>query len=340
MNNKKTIMKPASLAKLAAALLFILVVPGFTNDYSMQVLNVSLIMAILAFGLSILLGMGGMLTFAGTAFMGFGAYVTANLSTGRQGYLFSTSDSLLIAVLTCTAAAFLIGLVLLRLRGTFFTFATIALVQVCWSVYMNYKPFSGGPDGISRIPSLTLFGFTPHGYRQWFYLLCVIVFICILAVERIRSTKLGRSLAAVRDNEIAAQCLGVNIYRTKVTAFTITGALSALAGGLYAMHGGFISADNFTFDMATTYIIIVMLGGVGDTFGVLVGAILVNMLPEWLRPLAKYIRLIYGVGVILLMVFMPMGLAGLAKQTIAKVNRKKGKGGSGDGGNLETGYGV
>lgn len=322
MKKNTLAVKPAVLAKIAAALLFVLIVPGLTNDYSVQVLNVSLIMAILSFGLSIMLGMGGLLTFAGTAFMGLSAYIVANLTTGRLGWVFSTSDSLIIGILVCAAAAFLTGLVLLRLQGTFFTFATIALVQVSWSVYMNYKPFSGGPDGISRIPSLTVFGFTPSNYREWFYLLCVIVAICIFLVERIRSTKLGRSLAAVRDNDIAAQSLGVNTYRTKVIAFTIAGALSALAGGLYAMQGGFISADNFTFDMATTYIIIVMLGGVNDTFGVLVGAILVNMLPEWLRPLARYIRLLYGIGVILLMIFMPMGLAGLAKQTIQTVKRK------------------
>lgn len=330
------IIKPVLLAKLAAAVLFVLIIPGFTNDYSMQVLNVSLIMAILAFGLSILLGMGGMLTFAGTAFMGLGAYLVANLTTGRLGYILNTSESLIIAVLICTAAAFLIGLVLLRLRGTFFTFATIALVQVSWSIYMNFKPFSGGPDGISRIPALSIFGFTPSGYKQWFFLLGIIVAICIFIVERIRSTRLGRSLAAVRDSEIAAQCLGVNIYRTKVIAFTIAGALSALAGGLYAMHGGFISADNFTFDMATTYIIIVMLGGVNDTFGVLVGAILVNMLPEWLRPLAKYIRLIYGIGVILLMVFMPMGLAGLMKQIISNIKLKLKRGGGRHGADTQT----
>ena len=331
MKNKTVAVHPAVWAKIIIALLFVLLVPQFTNDYSMQVLNVSLIMAILSFGLSILLGMGGLLSFAGTAFMGLGAYIVANLTTGRPGYIFNTSESLLIAILACTLTAFLIGLVLLRLSGTFFTFATIALVQVSWSIYMNYKPFSGGPDGISRIPALTLFGFTPDGYRQWFYMLCVIVLICILLVERIRKTKLGRSLAAVRDNEIAAQSLGVNIYRTKVIAFTITGALSALAGGLYAMHGGFISADNFTFDMSTTYIIIVMLGGVNDTFGVLVGSILVNMLPEWLRPLARYIRLIYGAGVILLMVFMPMGLAGLAKQFMDKIKFRMRAGSNGKG---------
>lgn len=320
-------IKPATWIKLLGAGAFMGIVPLFTNDYSMQVLNVSLIMAITSFGLSIMLGMGGMMTFAGTSFMGVGAYLVANLASGRQGFTLGTGYSLLIAIALAMLIAFLLGLVLLRLKGTFFTFATIALVQVSWSLYMNYKPLTGGPDGISRIPALTVAGFTPVGYTQWFYLLCAIVLVCTVLVERIRSTRLGRSLGAIRDNEIAAQSLGVNIYRTKVIAFTLTGGLSALAGGLYAMHGGFISADMFTFDMSTTYIIIAMLGGVNDTFGVLVGSLLINMLPEWLRPLRQYIRLIYGVGVILLMVFMPMGLAGLPRKILWKLKKaRKGKG--------------
>lgn len=334
MKNRKTILKPDVLIKIGIVVLFALFAPRVTNDYSMQVLNVSLIMAMTSFGLSIMLGMGGMLTFAGTAFMGLGAYLVANLTSGRLGYIVNTGETLFYAVLIVMIIALLIGMILLRLRGTFFTFSTIALVQVSWSVYMNYKPFTGGPDGISRIPALSIFGWEPSDYKEWFYVLCIIVVLCVLMVERIRSTKLGRSLAAIRDNEIAAQSLGVNIYRTKVIAFTLTGGLSALAGGLYAMHGGFISADIFTFDMATTYIIIVMLGGVNNTSGVLVGSLLVNMLPEWLRPIKQYIRLIYGVGVILLMIFMPMGLSGVAKSFTTRLKRNRiVKGGEADGTN-------
>ncbi len=325
MKKQAFAIKPSAIVKILAAAVFILVAPMVTNDYSMQVLNLSLIMAITSFGLSIMLGMGGMLSFANTAFMGVGAYMVANLSSGRLGFIMNSGESLLYGILLSMVIAFLIGLVLLRLRGTFFSFATIALVQVSWALYMNYKPLTGGPDGISRIPALSLFGWKPDNFTEWFYLLCGIVAVCILLVERIRRTRLGRSLAAIRDNEIAAQCLGVNIYRTKVIAFTVMGGLAALAGGLYAMHGGFISADMFTFDMSTTYIIIVMLGGVNDTFGVLIGSLLINMLPEWLRPLQQYIRLLYGVGVILLMVFMPMGLAGLGKSFIARIRKGRGK---------------
>ena len=322
MNNKKYGLKSSVLLKYIVALIFILVTPSITNDYSMQVLNVALIMTISAFSLSIMLGMGGMLTFSGVTFMGIGAYTVANLTSGRLGFIMNTSEGLIYAVILATIISFLLGLLLLRLRGTFFTFSTIALVQVSWSFFMNFKPLTGGPDGISRIPVLSIFGWAPTGYTEWFFLLVIIVFLCALFVERIRHTRLGRSLAAIRDNEIAAQCLGVNIYRTKVIAFTLAGALSGLAGGLYAMHGGFISADIFTFDMSTTYIIIAMLGGINDSFGIVVGSLLVNMLPEWLRPLQKYIRLIYGIGVIMLMIYMPMGLAGLGTEIGKKLKKK------------------
>jgi len=106
-----------------------------------------------------------------------------------------------------------------------------------------------------------------------------------------------------------------------VVAFTIAGALSGLSGGLYAMHNQFISSDLFTFDMATTYVIMTMLGGVNNTAGVFVGAILVTMLPEWLRPVQRYLKLCYGIGIILLMVFMPMGLAGLGNAILKKISR-------------------
>ena len=144
-----------------------------------------------------------------------------------------------------------------------------------------------------------------------------------IAVERIRSTKLGRSLAAVRDNETAAKTFGINVYMTKVYAFVIAGAICGFAGAIYAMMNKYISADTFSFDVGVQYIIMAMLGGVNNTVGCIVGAILIGMLPEWLRSMEGYMQLIYGVGVILLMIFMPMGLSGLL-QSLLKKWRKRG----------------
>ncbi len=307
---------------------FVVAVPRITTGYSMMVMNMAIINYIAALGLSIMLGMSGMLSFATVSFMGLGAYTVANLTTGRlDGLAIHTMYALVIAVIGSGVIAFLAGLVLLRLRGTYFTFASLGLAQVTWAVYLNYKPLCGGPDGISGIPTLDfMWIFTPSDYREWFYLLMGIAVGVGILVERIRTTNFGRSLASIRDNEIAANTLGVNVYMTKVWAFAVAGMLAGLAGSLYVMHIKFVSGDLFTFDMSTNYVIMVMLGGVNSTPGAFVGAILVMMMPEWLRPVQRYLKLMWGVGVILLMMFMPMGLAGMASHFLKKrlgVGRRK-----------------
>ncbi len=317
----KILKKPSALIIFIASILFVIIIPSVSEDYNMMIVNLSLIYTIATFGISVLLGLGGQLSFGAVAFMGVGAYIVANLSSGRWGLCLNTSLSLIIAIVTSALLSFLLGLVLFRLKDTYFTFATIGLVQVAWCFYMNYKPLFGGPDGISGINTLSIFGFSPKNYNQWFYTLVIIVFIIALLIERIRRTKLGRSLSSIRDNEIAAYTLGVNVYITKVIAFTIAGILAALAGALYAMHSQFVCGDMFTFERATSYIIMAMLGGVNNTAGIIVGSVLITMLPEWLRTVKEYLQLFYGIGIILLMVFMPMGLAGLYETLVKKIKQ-------------------
>ncbi len=319
---KKINIKISTCLIFLLAAIFVLVIPRVSQGYSMMVLNLGLIYSIAVYGISVMLGLGGQLSFAAVAFMGVGAYFTANVTSGRLGFVLDTSLALLLTILLSALLSFLIGLVLFRLKGTYFTFATIGLVQVAWSFYLSYKPLFGGPDGISNIPTLKILGFSPANYNEWFYILSGIVLIVALLVERVRRSQLGRSLSAIRDNEIAAQTLGINVFMTKVIAFTIAGALAAVAGSLYAMHSQFVSSDMFTFERATSYIIMAMLGGVNNTVGIFVGSVLVTMLPEWLRFMQQYLQLIYGVGVILLMVFMPMGLAGLASNVGKTIRRK------------------
>ena len=146
--------------------------------------------------------------------------------------------------------------------------------------------------------------------------------LCALVVVRLRKTNLGRALSSVRDNEIAAQVMGVNVYKTKVTAFVIAAIFAGLGGALMTHTNHFVGASSFTFDQSTTFVIMAMLGGVTSTPGVFVGTLLITMLPEWLKPLQEYIRLFYGLGVMLLMVFMPMGLAGLYRKIAGQVRER------------------
>jgi len=298
---------------------FIFAIPQVLEGYSMNVMNVALLFSIVAYGISIMMGMGGQLSFASVSFMGGGAYFIANVCTNRFGINMPTLPALLLTPVVFAVIAFVIGLFLFKLKGTYFTFSTIALVQVAYTFFNNYKPIFGGADGISGIPTLNLFGYKFTSYNKWFYVIVACVIIVAVLVERIRRTQLGRSLASIRDNETAALTLGVNVYMTKVIAFSIAGALAAFAGALWCMHGKFVGADMFNYANAAQFIIMAMLGGVNNTIGIVVGAILVKVLPELLRSLQAYMQLIWGIAIIVLMVFMPSGRAGLYERVREKV---------------------
>ena len=296
-----------------ALILFSLIVTFRMNNYTVLVVNMALINMITAYGLSIMLGMCGQLVFSGVAFMGIGAYLTANLCSGRLG--FSVFLTALIALAT--------GALFLRLKNSFCTFATLGFVQVLYTLFLNYEPAFGGPKGIPEIRTLSVGGFTFDSYKKWYFLLLICVLIIAGLVERIRRTSLGRSLASIRDNEIAAQTLGVDIYRTRVIAFVIAGAFAGLSGSLLAQHNRFISGDQFSFAKSTTIVIMSMLGGINSTPGIFVGALIVTFLPEVLRGLDKYLMFIYGIAVIIMMIFMPMGIGGAVSDFLKNMRRKR-----------------
>lgn len=329
-------LRVESIVLFVALVLFVAIVPRVLSGYSMNVMNVSLMFAIVAYGISIMLGMGGQLMFSSVSFMGAGAYFIANMCTNRLGINMPPLVALLLTPAIFAVVAFGIGLLLFKLRGSYFTFSTIALVQVAYTFYNNYKPLFGGADGISGIPTLNLFGHKLTSYNQWFYVLIFCVVVVALLVERIRKTQLGRSLASIRDNETAALTLGVNVYMTKVIAFTIAGALASFAGALWCMHGKFVGADMFNYANAAQFIIMAMLGGVNSTVGILIGSILVKVLPELLRSVQAYMQLFWGVSIILLMVFMPEGLAGLYGRIKAQIHHKIKQNNAGKGQTNET----
>lgn len=308
---------------LLLALGFTIVFPLVSGDYNVTVMNTVLLYFIAALGMSIMFGMGGSMMFCSISFMGIGGFVAAQLS---KNYGVTTIVALLCAVVITGICSFLVGIPLLRLKNAFFTFATLGFLQIMTNIFRNFVPLSGGPDGISGIPKFGIGSFVLSEKKHWFVFLMIMALICGLIVERIRSSSLGRSLCSIRDNELAAQVMGVNIYRTRVIAFTIAGILAGLAGALLAFHNAYLSFSLFSYNVAVNFVIMVMLGGVNSTVGTFFGAMLVTMLPEWLRPVNQYLRLIYGISLILLMIFMPMGLAGLVEslkeKKLARKNRK------------------
>ena len=316
MKKKHNYLKVCLL--LAAVAVCTLVIGNTANKYYITVLNAALIFTIAAFGLSLMMGMGGMMSFATVSFMGIGAYGSANfcMQLGIHPVF-----SVILATLVTVVVAGLFGLLLLRLKGAYFSFATIGIVQVTYALFLNYKPLTGGPNGLPNIPKMDLWFMEITTQEQWFYFLAIVITACAFALERIRRTSLGRSLAAIRDNELVAKAQGIDIYRTKLLAFMISGLFGGLAGGLYAHMNAYLSAYLFTYDVSVKFLVMVMLGGVNSTVGVIVGTLLVSFIPEWARPLESYMKLIYGVAIILLMIFMPMGIVGVSQHLFEKAKK-------------------
>ncbi|MDR1192754.1 MAG: branched-chain amino acid ABC transporter permease [Peptococcaceae bacterium] len=287
--------------------LFTLITPNFTTMYTQSVVNTVLAYFIAALGMNIMLGMGGQISFATCAFMGLGGYISADLM--KMGL--PSPLTILCGLIVCGLFAFLFGLLMYRLAGYFATFATLALAVTSYGIYNSFKPLTGGADGLINIPTLSFGPLTLTSMYSYFYLLALACVLAAVFVERLRKTSYGRSLAAVRDNEIAARTLGVNVYMTKILSFVMAGVLAGLAGIILAHQNRYLSAGTLTLDISNMFIIIAMLGGIRSTFGTLIGALIVVLLPEVLRPIKEYIRMVYGFVIIILMVFMPMGLWGL-----------------------------
>lgn len=220
---KIRILRGTLLVTLALAAY--LVLPNHLGKYMMTVMNSALIYFVVCLGIQVILGMGGMVSFAAISFMGVGAYATAIFSM-RAGLpiLLSVAGAMVISALF----ALLIGMVLLRLKGTFFTFSTVALVQITYSVFNNWRAVTGGPDGIAGVPNFSIGGLQAKTSDQNYLVLLTAAILCALVVVRLRKTNLGRALSSVRDNEIAAQVMGVNVYKTKVTAFVIAAIFAGL----------------------------------------------------------------------------------------------------------------
>ena len=321
-------INPTALVFIAFMLLAALIAPSFLSGYTYNVVIVALIYAICVYGATIVTGMGGVISFAYITFFGFGAYWAANLTTGRW---FEVTLSPFIALITAPIAVaiigYLTGLVLFKLKGSFFVFGTIGFVNVAYVFFGNYVPIFGGASGIKHIPTLSIGSFVCDDYNKWFYVLVFIVMIAYLVVERIRRSRLGRALAAIKDNETAAMAFGIDVYKTKIYAFSIASAFCGLSGALYAMQARYISSELFSINGSYNIIIMLVLGGMNNTGGAVIGALLVRALPEIFRSLKSFLQLAYGVGIILIVVFMPNGLASLVDTSVTKLVRKKRKAG-------------
>ncbi len=293
---------PGAAVGLLLALAVAALAPG--SGYILNIIMQAATYAVAVAGLVVVLGYCGQINLAQAAFLGVGAY---GVGLGTVDAHLPFALSLLLGTMAAGALGLLLGLASLRLGGHYLAMVTISFQQILQLVVTNWIGFTHGPDGVSGIVRPT--GFTAGAP----YLgLCVGVLVLVLLFTwRLKASRLGRAMMAVRDNEIAAGTSGIDVFRTKVAAFGISSALGGLGGGLFAGAFAYVSPDQFGFDSSIVLLTMALLGGVESPFGALIGTVVLVLLPEWLRFLKQIYLAVYGAAVILIMIFVPQGMWGL-----------------------------
>jgi branched-chain amino acid transport system permease protein len=239
----------------------------------------------------------GLLTVANAAFMAIGAYSSA-LLTLHIGTPFSLT--LLLGSLLSALVALVIGRPTLKLSGVYLAMATLAFGEVVRIAILNAEDLTGGALGLNGIPQLT----------SWFSVAAV-VSVAVYVLLRSARSRLGRTMTAIRQDEVATEVIGINVRAYKLFAFVMGAALAGLAGGLNAHFTFFISPNEYGFDRGVEILAMGVLGGIGSPWGAVLGGVLITLLPELLRGLGDYRPLVNGVILILIMLYSPTGLWGL-----------------------------
>lgn len=297
------------------------------SNYLLHLLIMMGIYAILAYSMNLVIGYGGLVTFGHAIFYGAGAYAYALLrlkaATPSQvdGLLFVQQWPFLPALggggLAGALCAWGAGWFSLRFRGDFFVFATLGFQMIAFVVFQNATQLTGGAAGLSGIPRPELFGWKLR--ELWAYALLVLtcVSLLLLPLLALLRSPFGLSLQALREDERAAESLGVNSLRQHLSAFTLAGAYAGIAGGLFASYVTYIDATSFSIRESIFLVTMLLLGGSGNARGPAAGVLIMLLLPEFLRFLgipsgaAPHLReVLYGAMLIALMYFRPRGLAG------------------------------
>jgi branched-chain amino acid transport system permease protein len=301
---------PARLASartggIAVLALVVLVLPFFLrNNYYYEIAILVGLNAIVCVGLNLLIGYAGQISLGHAGFFGLGAYGSAIL-TARYGW--PPLGAMLGATLGVAAIAYLIGRPILRLRGHYLAMATLGMGIIISIVIVNEDKLTGGPDGMP-VPPLALFGVALKGEQLWYWVVGATLLAAVWVALNLVDSPHGRALRALHGSEVGAEVAGIDSARHKLRVFVISAVYAAIAGSLTAHYAGFITPSKVSFFHSIELVVMVVFGGMASTFGAVVGAALLTMLPQALTVFKEYEMVMFGAVMMLTMIFMPKGL--------------------------------
>lgn len=299
---------------IALFALFILGFPFLTGKIPLfgnytNVMVFAGIYCIITIGLSLFIGYAGQISLGHAAFFGMGAY-TSGILTARFG--FNPWIGILLGILLVSLVAFLVGAPSLKLKGHYLAMATLAFGIIVYIIFKQEISYTGGPDGMTGIPGLRIFGFKLNSTIKYYYFVWTVVFGAFIFTINLIQSRTGRALRAIHSSENAAGAMGINVPGFKVIIFIYSAVLASLAGSLYAHYLNFINPSSFDLFFAIKLLIMIALGGMDNIWGAIVGACLITFLSyEWLHYFKEFEVIIYGAILLLVTIFMPHGLIGM-----------------------------
>ena len=267
------------------------------------------IWCLITIGLSLLMGYAGQISLGQAAFYGVGAYVSAILTVhfGLNPWL-----CMVIGMIIASVVAVLVGVPSLKLRGHYLAMATLAFGIIVYIIFNEEGEWTGGPDGMSGIPGLSLFGFEFDTIDKYYYLVWFFVLAAFIFTINIIQSRSGRALRAIHISEAASSAMGINVSRFRIIVFVYSAILASLAGSFYAHYMNFINPTSFDLFFSIKLIIMIALGGMHNIWGAIIGAFLVTFLSfEWLHFFEEFEIVVYGVILLIITIFLPHGLVGV-----------------------------
>jgi branched-chain amino acid transport system permease protein len=289
--------------------------PFVFSLYQTNIMITALIYVVIALGLNIVVGLAGLLDLGYVAFYAVGAYTYALLN---HHYGLGFWVVLPIGAAMGTLFGVLLGFPVLRLRGDYLAIVTLGFGEIIRLILENWNEFSMGPSGIANIPRPGLFGIdlSLQGVTTYLYFLMIgLTVLTIFVVNRLQDSRIGRAWIALREDEVACQAMGIDKTKTKLTAFALGATWAGMGGVVFAAKTTFINPASFTIWESIIILCIVVLGGMGSMVGVIVGALVLILLPEYLRAFSEYRMCIFGAMLVIMMVFRPGGIVPNVRRT-------------------------
>ena len=296
------------IVSLGILLLVMLAMPLVSSFYQTNIMILALLYVMLALGLNIAVGIAGQLVLGYVAFYAVGAYTYALLNQFfGLGFWACLPVGGLLAVLFGLA----LGFPVLRLRGDYLAIVTLGFGEIVRLTLLNWTSLTGGSGGIKNIPGPGFFGKQlpiEDNTIYIYYLVLLAVILTIVVITRLKNSRVGLALQALREDEIACEAMGIDLARVKLSAFALSSCWAGFAGVIFAAKNTFINPASFTFMESAMILSMVVLGGMGSIVGVVIAALILILAPEYLRAFSEYRMLIFGAIMVIMMIFRPQGL--------------------------------